>query len=90
MIELPVGDADFTLRWRLIKIRFSKSIPRMEWRSVIRVRRGERGIWQRKVFILQIGAGMMKVTRVIRSRHAAQCAALIDALPGTTCGFGMH
>ena len=25
-IELPIGDADFALRWHLIKIRFSKSI----------------------------------------------------------------
>jgi len=47
MIQLPNGDADFTLRLRLIKAGFSKSLPRMEWRSAVRRRRGERGVWQR-------------------------------------------
>ncbi len=48
VIELPEGDCDFALRWRLIKIRFSKSLPKTELRSETRVRRGERGIWQRR------------------------------------------
>lgn len=48
VIELPEGDSDFALRWRLIKIRFSKSLPKTELRSETRVRRGERGIWQRR------------------------------------------
>lgn len=48
VIELPEGDANFALRWRLIKIRFSKSLPKTELRSKTRVRRGERGIWQRR------------------------------------------
>ena len=48
VISLPVDDADFALRLRLIKMRFSKSIPDKEWRSEARQRRGERGIWQRR------------------------------------------
>ncbi len=48
IMSLPAGDADFALRWRLIKGRFSKSIPDKEWRSPTRQRRGERGIWQRR------------------------------------------
>ncbi|CAN5490222.1 transposase [soil metagenome] len=48
VIELPPNDDNFALRWRLIKARFSKSIPNREWRSETRVRRGERGIWQRR------------------------------------------
>lgn len=48
VIELPIGDTDFAVRWRLIKIRFSKSLPDREWRSAVRLRRGERGIWQRR------------------------------------------
>ena len=48
VIELPLGDADFAVRLRLIKIHFSKSIPPGEQRSSVRVRRGERGIWQRR------------------------------------------
>lgn len=48
VIELPPDDADFALRWRLIKMAFAKALPRTEWRSTVRVRRGERGIWQRR------------------------------------------
>jgi putative transposase len=48
VIELPPGDADFAVRWRLIKQGFSKGIPSTEWRSPVRQRRGERGIWQRR------------------------------------------
>ena len=48
VISLPDGDADFALRWRLIKSHFSKSIANAEWRSETRQRRGERGIWQRR------------------------------------------
>jgi putative transposase len=45
---LPQGDADFPGRWRAIKIAFSKSLPAAEPRSAVMVRRGERGIWQRR------------------------------------------
>jgi putative transposase len=48
VIELPVGDANFSLRWRLIKSHFSKSLPKTELLSATRLRRGERGIWQRR------------------------------------------
>ena len=48
VIQLPDDDCDFSLRWRLIKMRFSKSLPQTENRSAVRVRRGERGIWQRR------------------------------------------
>ena len=48
VIELPAGDCDFATRWRLIKIGFSKGLPKLEHRSAVRVRRGERGIWQRR------------------------------------------
>jgi putative transposase len=48
VIQLPEGDADFSLRWRFIKQRFSRSLPVMERRSSVRICRGERGIWQRR------------------------------------------
>jgi putative transposase len=48
VITLPVGDADFALRCRLIKRRFSEAIPNTEYRNEARMRRGERGIWQRR------------------------------------------
>jgi putative transposase len=48
VIELPVDDADFATRWRLIKIDFSKALPKSEFLSDVRKRRGERGIWQRR------------------------------------------
>ena len=48
VIELPAGDSDFALRWRLIRTYFSKSLPKTERQSPTRTRRGERGIWQRR------------------------------------------
>jgi putative transposase len=45
---LPPGDADFTIRWRLIKAGFAKRLPNIESRSSVRRARGERGIWQRR------------------------------------------
>ena len=48
VIELPADDADFATRWRLIKIAFSKALPKTERRSQVRMARGERGIWQRR------------------------------------------
>lgn len=48
VIELPEGDDDFATRWRLIKTGFSKAMPKTERLSAVRVKRGERGIWQRR------------------------------------------
>lgn len=45
---LPPGDADFSTRWRLIKTRFAKELPKAERLSEVRARRSERGIWQRR------------------------------------------
>jgi putative transposase len=47
-MQLPGGDGDYTLRWRLIKSGFSKSLPAAEYCSMVRVQRRERGIWQRR------------------------------------------
>ena len=44
--SLPPDDADFSTRWRLIKSRFAKSLPKDERLSPVREARGERGIWQ--------------------------------------------
>ena len=45
---LPPGDSDFSKRWKAIKTHFSKHLPSTEWRSKVRIKRGERGIWQRR------------------------------------------
>jgi putative transposase len=45
---LPPDDADFSTRWRLIKTRFAKSLPKRERLSAVREARNERGIWQRR------------------------------------------
>ncbi|SFZ79458.1 REP-associated tyrosine transposase [Chitinimonas taiwanensis] len=54
VIELPAGDADFALRWRLIKAGFSRRLPLLERRSAVREARRERGIWQRRYWEHQI------------------------------------
>lgn len=48
VLEFPGDDVDYALRWRLIKSGFSKGLPVQERRSLVRQRRGERGIWQRR------------------------------------------
>jgi putative transposase len=48
VIELPLGDSNYAVRWRLIKAGFSKQLPADERRSAVRRSRGERGIWQRR------------------------------------------
>jgi len=45
---LPPDECDFSLRWRLIKSRFAKALPKQERLSAVRVARNERGIWQRR------------------------------------------
>jgi putative transposase len=45
---LPPSDTDFPIRWRLIKTRFAKAVPAVEWLNPVRAARGERGIWQRR------------------------------------------
>ena len=52
--ELPLGDTDYSTRWRLIKTTFTK-IWRSHGgstasRSSSRVKRGEQGVWQRRFF----------------------------------------
>ncbi|MDA9475618.1 transposase [Bradyrhizobium sp. CCBAU 65884] len=46
--KLPSGDADFSVRWRLINSRFAKALPVTERLSAVRFSRNERGIWQRR------------------------------------------
>lgn len=46
--QLPEGDADFPMRWSLIKSGFSRAIPKHETLGQSRVKKRERGIWQRR------------------------------------------
>jgi putative transposase len=45
---LPDGDHDFSQRWRQIKSAFSREIAKEERISQSRLRKQERGIWQRR------------------------------------------
>ncbi|HVC56360.1 MAG TPA: transposase [Stellaceae bacterium] len=45
---LPEGDSDFAVRWNLIKGGFTRFLPRAECISASRLRKRERGIWQRR------------------------------------------
>jgi putative transposase len=46
--SLPEGDADFPLRWSLIKGGFSRGLAGEKPRSESKISRRERGIWQRR------------------------------------------
>ncbi|MBD9478732.1 transposase [Pseudoxanthomonas sp. PXM02] len=45
---LPEGDGDCATRWMLIKAGFSRAVPKGERISATRLRKGERGLWQRR------------------------------------------
>jgi putative transposase len=46
--RLPPDDDRFATRWRMIKARFSETVADGERVSASRIRKGERGIWQRR------------------------------------------
>jgi putative transposase len=48
IIELPLGDTNFSQRLRVIKSNFSRAIPATQIQNESRIRRGERAIWQRR------------------------------------------
>lgn len=48
VLSLPDGDPDFSTRWRLIKNRFARALPKHEPLNAVRRNRNERGIWQRR------------------------------------------
>lgn len=45
---LPPGDADFSIRWKKIKTRFTKAVGASRPCSVSKRAKGEKGIWQRR------------------------------------------
>ncbi len=51
---LPGGDRDYPMRWSLIKAGFSRALPATERINVARLRKRERGIWQRRYWEHQI------------------------------------
>ncbi|GAB2505512.1 transposase [Pseudoxanthomonas sangjuensis] len=46
--RMPEGDDNYASRWRLIKAGFSRAMAKGERQSASRLRKGERGIWQRR------------------------------------------
>jgi putative transposase len=52
--RLPPGDADYPLRWSLIKAGFSARLNKLEIIPVSRQSKRERGIWQRRYWEHQI------------------------------------
>ena len=46
--SLPSGDANFPLRWNLIKGGFSRSLPSSAARTPSKIIKREKGIWQRR------------------------------------------
>src|SRR4051812_15543679 len=46
--RLPPDDANFPLRWSLIKSKFSRAVPRDARRTSSKIAKRERGLWQRR------------------------------------------
>lgn len=51
---LPPGDADYSLRWNLIKAGFSRGLPLSGSRSPSKIKHREKGLWQRRFWEHQI------------------------------------
>ena len=45
---LPASDADFPIRWQMIKARFSRRVGHPQERGAPLVRKREAGVWQRR------------------------------------------
>ncbi|WMS86855.1 REP-associated tyrosine transposase [Pleionea litopenaei] len=45
---MPLDDCNYSMRWRLIKSAFSRSLPKTERISQSRKSKAERGVWQRR------------------------------------------
>ena len=45
---LPEGDADFPVRWRKLKARFTRAVGGCYPRSDSKIAKGEHGLWQRR------------------------------------------
>jgi putative transposase len=52
--RLPFGDANYPLRWALIKSGFSRRLAKREYIPAARLAKRERGIWQRRYWEHQI------------------------------------
>jgi putative transposase len=52
--KLPEGDADYPMRWSLIKSGFSRGLEKTELIRASRLKKRERGIWQRRYWEHQI------------------------------------
>jgi putative transposase len=46
--RLPEDDTDYAVRWSLLKSSFSRGIPAAKIRSVSKITKREKGIWQRR------------------------------------------
>ena len=46
--SLPADDPDFAIRWNIIKGNFSRRLPASQSRSMSKIARREKGIWQRR------------------------------------------
>ena len=48
--QLPDGDTNYSVRWRMLKTYFSKNFQTVENRSVSKQKHHEKGIWQRRFY----------------------------------------
>jgi len=48
IVTLPEGDADYSNRWGMMKAIFSRHVPAPRGQRASELKRGEKGIWQRR------------------------------------------
>lgn len=79
---LPEGDTDYSVRWRLIKSRFSRGLPKGRLR-VSHEARQERGIWQRRYW----GEVRAEIGPVDRFQHRTGGAPAAKPITSATRGI---
>ena len=82
--RLPQGDVDFALRWRVLKSGFSRQFAADSRRSPSKIRRREKGIWQRRYWEHRFGmtaicSGMWITSITIRSSTGMRCTYVIGS-----------
>ena len=75
---LPEGDADFSNRWSMLKSLFSRDTAAPAFRTRAQVKRGEKGIWQRRFWEHLIRDAADFDAHVTLVHTAPQAAGLVD------------
>lgn len=87
--SLPPDDAEFSNRWGMLKSLFSRDLPAPAYRTQAQVKRGEKGIWQRRFWehLIRDADDLAAHRQMI---HSAPVQAGLVAHPGDWTWTSLH